>query len=326
MSVLEVLQQREWVTRSGLPVLQQPVFVGGVPRSGTTVVGRGLLGRHHRIACTKPAEMWFLTNTGGLVDMAAGRQNPDVMLRTRLNALRRGRLSRMGAFEQRMLGFWFKRPWWRDGRDKGLCESIERAELVDALADFAERYAEDPVAASRLLAADIIDPSVRERDKSQWVDTTPANAPRVEGLYKVFPDLRLVHVVRDGRDVAASTVSRGWGTDEFTKALQQWHDGLISNYRAMLRVPLERSHSVQLENLLGPQGLDYYEGILEFLGIYDSPKMRSFFVTQMSPEAGHVGRWRRDVRKADQERINRTYDKMLSSLEDAGVPVPVASH
>lgn len=322
MSVQQVRQQQDWTTRTGLPVLTEPIFVGGVPRSGTTVVGKRMLGRHHKIGCTIPAEMWFLTNTGGLVDMAAGEEDQRVRLRTRINAMRRGHLSSMGAFEDRMLGFWYKRPWWRDGRDKGLCQSVSRKDLVAALEAFHDRYPDDPVQASRLLAADIIDPSIRERGKSRWVDTTPANAPRIDALYRVFPDLLLVHMVRDGRDVAASIVSRGWGTDDFTRALQEWHDGMLANYRAILRIPLGRAHTVQLENLIGPDGLDYYERLLEFLGIYDSPKMRAYFVENMNPEEAHVGRWRSEVLHSDLLEIDRTYAKMLESLDAAGVPVP----
>ncbi len=322
MSLQSTQPVGEFSTRTGLPVIAEPIFVGGVPRSGTTVVGKRLLGRHHKVACTIPAEMWFLTNTGGLCDVAAGVDDPRARIRARVNAIRRGKLTPLGAFEERMLTFWYERQWWKDGRAKGLGQSISRDDLTAALSAFRAHYGDQPVAASRVLAADIIDPSVRKRGKSRWVDTTPANAPRVDALYRVFPDLKLIHMVRDGRDVAASTVSRGWGTNEFDQALQQWRDGMLDNYRAILRIPLGRAHTVRLEELLGPEGPDHYQAMLNFLGLFDSPKMRSYFITNMNPGAGHVGRWRKDVRKSDVARIDRTYERMLESLDRAGVPVP----
>jgi hypothetical protein len=322
MAVHPIREQDRHRTDVGLPVITAPIFVGGVPRSGTTVVGKRLLGRHPSIACTVPAEMWFLTDTGGLCDVVGAVQNPKVRLRLRAAALRRGHLNPLAAFDDRMNGFWYSRPWWRDGRDKGLCQSVGREELRSALAAFRSAFRDDPVAAGRVLAADLIDPSVRRRGKSRWVDTTPANAARIDDLYRIFPDLKLVHMVRDGRDVAASIVSRGWGTDSFDRALRQWYAGMRANYAAIARIPLERFHTVRLEELLGPGGPQRYGALLRFLGIEDSPKMRHYFHTQMSPEAGHVGRWRRDVSRADLARIDRTYEHMLARLERDGIPLP----
>ncbi len=315
----------DWTTRSGLPVLADPIFVGGVPRSGTTVVGKRLLGRQRRIACTQPAEMWFLTDTGGLCDMAARGSDSSGYRRAQLNAVRRGSVSPLNAFEDRMQGFWYARPWWKDGRDKGLCESISREDLAAALETFHQRYDQDPIQAARLLAADIIDPTVRARGKSRWVDTTPANAKRIDDLHRIFPDLRLVNMIRDGRDVAASIVSRGWGTDDFMAALKQWRELMIANHNAIQRIPAEQVLDVRLEELASPEGRPIYRSLRQFLGVRSNKKMRRFYRRKVNLDKGHVGRWRSDLTASQQREIDDSYQEMLGELGALGVTLPVAA-
>ncbi len=313
---------KTWSPRSGLPVLTDPIFIGGVPRSGTTVVGKRLLGRHKEVACTVPAEMWFLTDTGGVCDMAARGSNQRWYRKAQVNALRRKRLTPIAAFQERMQGFWYARPWWKDGRDKGLCESISRQDLAASLEIYRERDREDPIRAARLLVADIIDPQIRERGKIRWVDTTPANATRIDALYAVFPDLRLINMIRDGRDVAASIVSRGWGTDDYDRALLQWRDLMIRNHEAAQRIPADRVHHVRLEELVGESAESVYTDMLSFLGLSSTRKMKRFFLNRISPEAGHVGRWRSDVEPDELTRIDQKYAQMIRELGQRGVPLP----
>ena len=314
-----------WTTQSGLPMLTDPVFIGGVPRSGTTVVGKKLLVRNSQIACTRPAEMWFLTDTGGLCDIATRGSGSGRYRRAQLNAIRRGAVSPLKAFEDRMQGFWYARPWWKDGRDKGLCESISREDLAAALTIFRERFQQDPVLAARLLAADIIDPSIRARGGSRWVDTTPANSKRVDDLIRIFPDLRLVNMIRDGRDVAASIVSRGWGTDDFMAALEQWRELMIANHQAIQRIPPEQVLDVRLEELAGPNGKPVFRSLRNFVGIPGNKKMRRFHRRKINLDKGHVGRWRSDLTASRQREIDGSYQEMLHELGALGVTLPVAA-
>src|SRR5207245_10114419 len=41
-------------------------------------------------------------------------------------------------------------------------------------------------------------------------DTTPTNVPRMQRIVQAFPDARIVHIIRDGRDVALSLDKREW--------------------------------------------------------------------------------------------------------------------
>lgn len=303
--------------------LRRPIFVGGMSRSGTTVVGKGMLNKHPTISVTRPAEMWFITNTGGLCDLVDAAESGQGRMKVAINALRRGKVSPLRAFRERMEGFWYARDWWKDGRNIGLGKAVSREQLAEALDRFEAAFPADPREAGRQLAADLIDPTTLRRGKQRWVDTTPDNAHRADALHRMFPDLTVINMIRDGRDVAASVVSRGWGTDDIRVALDDWGDRMLAGHRVLAALPADQVLTVQLEHLVGADGHVDYDRILGVVGIDDAPRMRQFFDTQMTTEASHAGRWRRDLDVAQQRRIDDQYARLCEGLTAAGVTLPV---
>ena len=300
----------------GQTPLARPIFVGGVSRSGTTVVGKHLLGKHPEIVCTKPAEMWFITESGGLCDMAMGGH------RSRLAALRRGKLSAMSAFDERMHGFWYSRDWYRDGKKKGLIQSVPVAQLDAALDEFRSSYATDSVAAARQLAADLIDPYTRSKGGTRWVDTTPRNVRRADALIPVFSDLSVINMIRDGRDVASSIVSRPWGTNSYREALKQWFEDMREGAAALAAVPASQQLTIQLEQLIGSEREEQYLRLLAFLEIDDAPTMRAFFDTEMNAANASVGRWKNGLDDTEIAWAERQYAQYCEQLHGLGVQVP----
>ncbi len=302
--------------------LPRPIFVGGMSRSGTTVMGKGLLNRHPTISVTRPAEMWFITNTGGLCDLVDSAEARVFSARLALNTLRRGKVSPLTAFRERMEGFWYARDWWKDGRNIGLGKAVSREQLGEALDRFEAAFTDDPREAGRQLTADLIDPTTLRRGKQRWVDTTPDNVHRADALHRMYPDLVVVNMIRDGRDVAASVVSRGWGTDDYGKALKEWGRRMLSGHRALEQLPPDQVVTIQLEHFVGPDGNEDYRRLLTVLGIEDDPRMHRFFGEEMTASASNSGRWRRDLSDREQADIDRQYERIRRRLVEAGVTVP----
>jgi hypothetical protein len=50
----------------------------------------------------------------------------------------------------------------------------------------------------------------RKQGVDRWIDSTPTNIPHLFRIKREFPDARIVHIIRDGRDVALSLEKRGW--------------------------------------------------------------------------------------------------------------------
>jgi hypothetical protein len=50
----------------------------------------------------------------------------------------------------------------------------------------------------------------RKQKVDRWIDSTPTNIPHLLRIRKDFPEARIVHIIRDGRDVALSLDQLGW--------------------------------------------------------------------------------------------------------------------
>jgi len=56
----------------------------------------------------------------------------------------------------------------------------------------------------------VMDEVARKQGVDRWIDSTPTNIPHLLRIKKDFPDALIVHIIRDGRDVALSLDKRGW--------------------------------------------------------------------------------------------------------------------
>jgi hypothetical protein len=62
------------------------------------------------------------------------------------------------------------------------------------------------------------------RDARYIVERTPWHAKHLPLIADVYPDARVIHIVRDGRAVARSLVSMEWGPDTIEEAATEWRD------------------------------------------------------------------------------------------------------
>src|SRR4051794_2636777 len=79
-------------------------------------------------------------------------------------------------------------------------------------------------------------------------ERSPGHAKAVDVIADVYPDARLIHIIRDGRDVARSLVARDWGPDSVAEAAREWRDCIL---QARAHAPEGRYLEVSYESLLG---------------------------------------------------------------------------
>src|SRR5205085_1717180 len=58
------------------------------------------------------------------------------------------------------------------------------------------------------------------------LERTPNNAERMDLVADIYPDGRVVHIIRDGRDVARSLVSMAWGPQDVSAAARTWRQAV----------------------------------------------------------------------------------------------------
>lgn len=270
------------------------LFVGGTGRSGTSITAR-VLGLHRAYARI-PIETRFISGRGGLCDLAAG----DTTLRE---------------FEAAILHRWFDADPVR-----GLHLILDRPTIEAALPILRAGYASDPWAAGRRFVHALFDPFAIAAKRPGWIEKFPVNVRKADALYRMFPNMRIIHSIRDGRDSAASVTGLGWGPDDLDRALDWWARKVEQGFAACDRIPADRVHVVQLEDLVARHRDREYERLLAFLGLDDDPAMRMFFNERVTAEKAHVGRWRQDVPEDQQARFAAHHDRLAAELKSRGRP------
>jgi Sulfotransferase family len=281
------------------PHAPAPYFVGGTGRSGTTVVAR-LIGARAEVTLV-PIELRFHVDRGGLADLSAGRVTVD-------------------QFARRMRKKWFERSP-RNG-PRGLHVIATRQQMRRGLRRLREAHADDPWLASRRFMQDMVRPFCRESGTPTWVEMTPPNANAADALCRMFPRGRVVHAVRDGRDVAASVAVQPWGPNAVETALVWWANKLMAIHESVGRADPARVRIVRLESLVGPNREEEYAGLVEFLGRGPDAGMRAFFDRELTAERSRRGTWRDGLDATAQAAINELYEQQLARLADRGVTVP----
>jgi hypothetical protein len=289
------------------------VFIGGTGRSGTHILGR-LLGEHGAFADV-PIEARFHCNKRGIPDLLEGRVS-------------------FGGFVDKLRTFW----WHRirvDDQPRGLYSLMLRKRFDEALERFEGSYHRDPIAASRTLYFDLLWPLAEEEGKPGLVEMSSHNVKEAQMLRRLFPEAKIIHTVRDGRDAASSVTTKTWGPDDVIHGIGWWADRLRlidrgvsgSEDGAEYGLPEDRFHLVVLDDLVAGRREEILAGLCEFLGIEPDPGMRSFFEGEMSASSMHRGRWADGAGPVGRVRVSRRYARTLADLEREGnhVAAPLMS-
>ncbi|MDF2093738.1 sulfotransferase [Knoellia sp. 3-2P3] len=114
----------------------------------------------------------------------------------------------------------------------------------------------------------------RSRGKSRWADKSPRYAMKLPFIMELFPDAQVVHVIRDGRDVAVSHRKR-FGYWSCVKSAVKWPRYIAEATEHGRRLPPGQYHELRYEELVSDQ-----EGtlrrLLDFLGEEWDPAVLEF--------------------------------------------------
>lgn len=103
-----------------------------------------------------------------------------------------------------------------------------------------------------------------------WVDHTPSNIAHSQFLLTQFEDARIIHIVRDGRAVAASVLPLDWGPMTIRRAAEVWMMSLASGLAAEVVFPKDRVMRVHYEDIVrDPQ--ETLGRITAFIGVSYEP-------------------------------------------------------
>jgi hypothetical protein len=289
------------------------LFVGGTGRSGTHVLSH-LLGSHPRYARV-PIECRFHCNPQGFPDLLAGRVGPEAFLK-KLKKFwwRRIRAGEVAPVVAKRLAF---------GRKvRGLHKVVPRERFDAAVEEFEREHVVDLELACRNLFLDLLWPLTAEQGKPGLIEMSCFTIAAGPTLQRLFPESKLIHTVRDGRDAGSSKVSkrqkRSHPRDVF-EGLRWWEGRLRTIERGVRQLPdSSRLLTISLDDLVAGDRETVYAQIREFTGLNDHPAMRAFFDEEMSAGAAHKERWREGLSSEEQAALAREYEKTLERLEREG--------
>lgn len=161
----------------------KPFFILGSQRSGTTML-RLILNRHSRLAVPHESKfiMAFYPRLRGYGDLSD--------------------LSNV----KRLLG------------DIADHRAVREGQL---LTDPSAVLSRDVTSFPKLIDA-IMTEKARQMGKVRWGDKTPYYITHIDKLWELFPDSKIVHLVRDGRDVVVSQRKIEWMSNNVAKLARDW--------------------------------------------------------------------------------------------------------
>ncbi len=273
------------------------VFVGGTGRSGTHVVAR-MLGRHSTLA-NYPNEARFHTDPGGFPDVLAGEVTPEQFL-------------------DRLRGTWWRGVALHRMSVKGLHRHVAPEAFEEACERFADDYPVDPEDACRELFYALLAPIAEREGKPGLIEQSCDTVAQAPTLLRLFPDALFVHVVRDGRDAAASRIDQAnfLARPRTMRQGLDWWEGRMRRIDAALRqVPDDRYLAISLDELIDLRRRRTFERLRRFLGLKNEETMRGTFRRDIGGDAGNVGRWRRRGGARYRRRVDARYRAILDGFE-----------
>lgn len=219
--------ETNFLSETTLHRVVEPVFVVGCHRSGTTLLG-AMIGGHPEVITIPEAQF-----VAELIpsDAATHPIQPSAII---------------DAIEEH----WRYKIWRFDLKGK----RPEPKGLDGAYAD-----------AIRWLVGEYAETHGRQSPR-YWVDHQPGHGQYLARLDRHFPKLKVIHIVRDGRAVAASLMPLDWGPNEIHSAAYFWEQRLAWCLGAAAYLGQERVLLIRYEDvLLEPE--KSMRRVAEFLGL-----------------------------------------------------------
>lgn len=193
------------------------------------------------------------------------------------------------------------------------------------------------ISGARYMVQSILECYLESVAKPFLVLKTPDDIAHVEFLVELFPDARLIHIVRDGRDVACSSAAKrntgwgdklngGYGVITIENAMKRWATWEAQAADALAKLPKNQILKLRFEDLVGSPVAELQKVTLG-LGLNFEPEMLRYWnhshilpeweagssdiLAHRSISSSNVGRWRNELRPDQARAIWEKYSVAL---------------
>lgn len=202
-------------------ISQRHIFIGGTGRSGTTILG-AVFNTHPDVLFF--GEPHFLMDPNGLCDYLRGQCTPaafeDALIHT---------------FRQRLLAKLTARGF-ADAPDVYAVPRLRELVRTTLLAGA------DRTQNARAFMDGLFALGLQACGKLHWVEKTPLSILVVDLLFRLYPDMRYIHMIREPKGVCASMLRKEWGPKNA--------DAFIASYGETMRAALVLATAVPNANYI----------------------------------------------------------------------------
>lgn len=319
------------------------IFIGGTGRSGTTVV-RKVLERHSQVVALS-FESRFISDPDGVVDFYttySANWSPYLADRRikRLEdfLLTLAKVNPLHKFFGKIIKIINKRGLFITPKayaDWELAQHIPNfeqyvKELISELREFSfpaiwrgtESYVFSPkfyygkpkskeeLAAilKRFLDKVIQSLFQKKRGAKLYVDDSPWNILIIKDLFSLFPETKIINVLRDPRDITASFLEQNWAPKNFRQAVVYCKD--ITEYWSSLKkdFPSGQYLEIKLEELVSsPEATA--KKLCDFVGLPYENQMIKIDLSK-----SHSDRWKKEFSKEEKKYLQEELGQIIKQL------------
>ena len=180
---------------------------------------------------------------------------------------------------------------------------------------------------------DIVDAFYRayalSKGKKYWGDKNPGNMRRIHLLNRWFPNCKIIHIIRDGRDACLSLSKQEFGSDDLLQCANSWREqvwwvrcaGEIlgpSRYLELRYEDLVNNPERELKRICrylditySSQMLFYYHNVERSI---PESKRHIWLLISEPPRKDNIERWRRELSKGLRVCFERRAGSVLREL------------
>jgi hypothetical protein len=276
-------------------------FIGGVGRSGTTLLV-DMLGLHHSFSPVYETDFvlpfleWVRSrNTVQLKNATVFSKQWAAPLPHRPNNKR-------------------EHEKYHHGNHYVLFTKRNMEERIDRL--FGEESTDSTLVRINRLIHELFDCHCRCDKKQLWINKTPLYVMYLTELKHVFPKMKFIHCIRDGRDVACSVTSCPWGPSTHLDAAVWWKFQIMNARLCAPDSPGEYMEVKYEDLLVDPEAS--LERIFAFLNVEnESCRLLQSYSEKKGGirlETSRVGNWKSEFTKEEKAKFWDLAGDLLSDL------------
>lgn len=186
------------------------------------------------------------------------------------------------------------------------------------------------------LISDLFQPYIEQAGNLRLVEKTPHNVMASDVLTRLFPKSKMIHIIRDGRDVVCSLLEMDWRGADGQKL---WYTGSVEGaatyWRQVVEAGLAQANgqqqckSIHYESLISDPK-KRMQKLVAWLGedwddaVLDAARRKGMVASEISESSSEqvsqalysksIGRWRKDMSPGDRQVFHRVAGELLVNL------------